>query len=41
MNIIHLARRLMVNAVTLLPITYWNEKVGDLRKWMNEVLIFF
>jgi hypothetical protein len=27
-NIIHIARRLMVNALTLLTIEYWNEKVS-------------
>ena len=27
MNIIHLGRRLMINAFNLLSITYWNEKV--------------
>ena len=32
MNIIHLARRLMVNTLSLLSLTYWNEKVCDLRK---------
>jgi hypothetical protein len=28
MNIIHIARRLMVNALTLLTTIYWNEKVS-------------
>lgn len=36
LNTIHLARRLMVNSLTLLPSTDWNEKV----RWIKKKKIF-
>lgn len=32
LDIVHLARRLMVNSLTLLTQTYWNEKVSSIIK---------